>query len=59
MKHVNVCDTVTILEGSLEKEIPYDVETFENYWRNVNQDIPSFATFVASRDRLFKIAFKN
>jgi hypothetical protein len=51
--------TVTVLEGSLKKEVPYDVETFENFWRNVNQDIPTFAAFVASRDRLFKITFKN
>ena len=56
---VDLGHSVTVLEGSLKKEIPYDVQTFENYWRNVNQDIPSFATFVASRDRLFKIAFRN
>ena len=56
---VNLGHSVTVLEGSLKKEIPYDVKTFENFWKNVNQDIPTFATFVASRDRLFKITFKQ
>ena len=51
--------SVTVLEGSLKKEVPCDVTTFENFWRNVNQDIPTFAAFVASRDRLFKITFKK
>lgn len=51
--------SATVLEGSLKKEIPYDIRTFENYWRNVNQDVPTFAAFVASRDRLFKITFQN
>ena len=56
---VNLGHLVTVLEGSLNKEVPYDAETFENFWRNVNQDIPTFATFVASKDRLFKITFKQ
>lgn len=46
---------VTVLKGSLKNEIPYNPDDFENYWFDVNSDVPTHPTFVTSKDVLFKI----
>lgn len=48
---------VVVLEGSLTNETPYEPEQFESYWTAVNIEPKSHPTYVAPKDRLFKIYF--
>ena len=48
---------VTVLKGSLKNEVPYESDDFDNYWVNVNTDVPTHPTFVTFKDVLFKIYF--
>lgn len=49
---------VNVLKGSLKNEIPFIIGDFEDYWHNVDNDIPTHPTFVTKKDYLFKIYFK-
>ena len=48
---------VTILNGSVNNEEPYNNSTFEDYWTHVKRDKKSVQTFVSGTDKLFKFYF--
>lgn len=49
---------VTVLNGSHKNEESYDPDKFDDYWIDVDSDVPVHPTFMTSRDVLFKIHFK-